>query len=91
MGENDFSFQLGVVLVRCGRVGCGFGVMQQFTCLVFGAVVLNSNAAFLDCAPVGQVSGSVVAPVWAVCFSGWGRGFLSVNWLVGGSQRGSSN
>ena len=62
VGSDDFSFQFGRVMARCGRVGCSLNVVRQSACLVFGPIVVGGCAAFFGCAPVGRASGSVVAP-----------------------------
>ena len=62
VGSNDFSFQFRRVVARCGRVGCGLGVVRRSACLVFGPVTVDSCAAFFGCTPVGRASDSMMAP-----------------------------
>ena len=63
-----FSFQFGEIITRCGRVGCGLGVVQRSACLVFCPVLVGGCAAFFGCAPVGRASGSMMAPTWDYSF-----------------------
>ena len=55
IGWNDFSF-----LYR--RIGYNLKVMRQSACLVFNPIMVDNNAAFLNCTPVGRVSDSMMAP-----------------------------
>ena len=68
VGRAGFSGRFGGVVVRCGRVGCGVGVMRRSACLVFGPVAVGGFASLFGCAPVGRASGSVVAPAWGCLF-----------------------
>ena len=49
-------------MARCGRVGCGLGVVRRSACLVFGPVMVGGCAAFFICTPVGRASDSMMAP-----------------------------
>ena len=83
VGRADFSGRFRGIVVRCGRVGCGVGMVRRSACLVFGPVAVNNFASLFGCAPVGRSSGSV-APAWGCLFwLVWAGAFLSVAWPAG--------
>ena len=61
VGGAGFSGRFGGVVVRCGRVGCGMGVMRQSACLVFNPITVNNFASLFNCTPVGRASDSMMA------------------------------
>ena len=42
LGSGGFSVRFVWIISRCGRIGCGIGVLQQTACLVVGLVSLAS-------------------------------------------------
>ena len=62
VGRADFSDQFRKIIVRCGRVGYGMGVVRRSACLVFNPITVNNFASLFNCTPVGRASDSVMAP-----------------------------
>ena len=83
IGRNDFSFQFRKIITRYRRIGYNLSVMRQCACLVFNQIMVNNNAAFFNCTPAGQASGSMMALTKLFILVGMGRSFLSVTWPTG--------
>ena len=62
IGSNDFSFQFRKIITRYRRIGYNLNVMRQSACLVFNPIMVDNNAAFFNCTPVGRASDSMMAP-----------------------------
>ena len=60
VSRADFSGRFGRVIVRCRRVGCSMGVMQQSACSAVDPVTIDGFAFPLDWTPVGRASDSVM-------------------------------
>ena len=58
IGRNDFSFQFRKIITRYN-----LKFMQQSACLVFNLIMVDSYAAFFNCAPVGRASDSMIAAI----------------------------
>ena len=56
VGENGFLCRFGGIVVRCGEVGCGMGVVRQIACLVVNPIKVNSFAYLFNCTTVGRTS-----------------------------------
>ena len=55
------SFQFRNIITRYRRKGYNLNVMRQSTCLVFNPIMVDNNAAFFNCTPVGRASDSMMA------------------------------
>ena len=63
IGKNDFSFQFRKKNVtRYRHIGYNLNVMRQYACLAFNPIMVDDNAALINCTPVGRASDSVIAP-----------------------------
>ena len=64
IGRNDFSFQFRKIITRYRRYNIGYNlnVMLQSACLVFNPIMVDNDADFLNCTPVGRASDSMMAP-----------------------------
>ena len=62
IGRTDFSFHFRKIITRYKRIGYNLNVMRQSACLVFNPIMVDNNAAFFNCTPVGRASDSVMAP-----------------------------
>ena len=56
IGEDGFPCCFKGVIVRCGGIGCGMGVMRRTACLVVGPVGVGGFACLFGCAAVGRTS-----------------------------------
>ena len=61
IGSNAFSFQFRKIITRYRRIGYNLNVMRQSACLVFNSIMVDNNAAFFNCTPVGRASDSMMA------------------------------
>ena len=59
-GCNDFSFQFRKIITRYRRKGYNLNVMRQSECLLFNPIMVDNNAAFFNCTPVGRASDSMM-------------------------------
>ena len=57
-----FSFQFRKIITRYRRIGYNLNVMRQSACLVFIPIMVENDAAFFNCTPVGRASDSMMAP-----------------------------
>ena len=62
VGGGDFPCRFGGIVVRCGGIGCGMGVVRRAACLVVGPVGVGSFACLFGCTTVGRTSGWVAVP-----------------------------
>ena len=62
VGRADFSDQFRKITVRYKRIGYNINIMRQSACLVFNPVTVNNFVSIFNCTPVGQASGSMIAP-----------------------------
>ena len=62
IGKNDFSFQFRKINTRYRRIGYNLNIMRQSACLVFNPIMVDNNAALLNCTPVGRASDSMMSP-----------------------------
>ena len=60
IGRNDFSFQFKKIITRYRHISCNLNVMRQSACLVFSPIMVDYNAVFFNCTPVGRVSDSMM-------------------------------
>ena len=77
VGGIDFPCRFGGMIVRCGGVGCGVGVMRRVACLVVDPVGVGGFACLFGCATVGRTSGWVTVPSWALLAGGAGGWWLA--------------
>ena len=83
IGSNDFSFQFSKIITRYRRIGHNLNVMRQSACLVFNPIMVDNNAAFFNCTPLGRVSNYDSPDLKLFILVGWGRSLLSVAWPTG--------
>ena len=57
-----FSFQFRKVITRYRLIGYNLNVMRQSACLVFKPIMVENNATFFNCTPVGRASDSMMGP-----------------------------
>ena len=62
MGRTEFSDQFRKIIICYKRIGNDFNAMRQSTCLVVNPIMADNSAALFNCAPVDQVSDSMMAP-----------------------------
>ena len=56
MGRNDFSDQLGIIIIRHKRIGYDLNVMRQPACLVINPFMIDNFAALFNCTSVDRAS-----------------------------------
>ena len=54
IGRNDFSFQFRKIITRYRCIRYKLNVMRESAFLIFNPIMVDNNAAFFNCTPVGQ-------------------------------------
>ena len=71
-------FQFSKIITRYRRIGYNLNVMRQSACLVFNPIMVDNDAAFLNCTLVGRASDCDSIGIKLFILVGWGRSFVSV-------------
>ena len=60
--RNDFGTRFRRIVLRCGKIGCGVGIVRRAACVAVGPVAVGGFASLFGCTPAGWASDSVAVP-----------------------------